>query len=163
MPKVHPKDKLLYAVDAARRAWLMKRPILEELTEDKDIGEVLQINLDRSYKQRYNTYLRQLHFIGTSIKYYKDKNLANGEIRRILGITRKQYYNGLAVAKAIQEPDAIPYLEEVAPKDFDLTEKDLDYVRWGAWPEYIDPEKEELAGKAKEDRMKQLINDLFKD
>ena len=50
MPKVHPRDKLLYAVDTARRAWSQKRPILEDLTDDKDLGEVVQKNLDRSYK-----------------------------------------------------------------------------------------------------------------
>jgi len=161
MPKVHPRDKLLYAVDTARRAWSQKRPILEDLTDDKDLGEVVQKNLDRSYKQRYNPYLQQLHWIGNTIKHYKDKNLANGEIRRLLGITRKQYYLALAVAKAVQEPAAIPYLEEVTPKDFDLAEKDLDYVKWGAWPEIISPEQEEKVQKDKEDRMKNIIKDLF--
>src|SRR4051812_3386457 len=161
MPKVHPKDKLLYALDAARRAWITKRPILEQLTDNKDIGEVIQTNLDRSYKQRHNIFLAQLHWVGTSIKHYRDKNVPNGEIRRLLGITRKQYYSALAIAKAIREPDAIPYLEDIAPKDFDLSEKDLDYVRWGAWPEIVDPHKEELAEKAKDDKMRQLIKELF--
>jgi hypothetical protein len=87
--------------------------------------------------------------------------MANGEIRRLLGITRKQYYLALAVAKAVQEPEAIPYLEEVTPKDFDLAEKDLDYVKWGAWPEIISPEQQEKVQKNKEDRMKNIIKDLF--
>src|SRR3954462_11250125 len=161
MPKVHPRDKLLYTVDTARRAWSQKRSILEDLTDDKDLGEVVQKNLDRSYKQRYNPYLQQLHWIRNTIKYYKEKNLANGEIRRLFGVTRKQYYLLLAVAKAVQEPEAIPYLEEVTPKDFDLAEKDLDYIKWRAWPEIISPEQEGKVQKDKEDRMKNIIKDLF--
>src|SRR3954468_16022957 len=102
MPKVHPRDKLLYAVDTARRAWSQKRRILEDLTDDKDLGEVVQKNLDRSYKQRYNLYLQQLHWIRNTIKHQKDKNMANEEIRCFPGITRKQYYLALAVAKAVQ-------------------------------------------------------------
>src|SRR4051812_40625411 len=116
MPKIYPRDKLLYTVDTARRVWNQKRPILKDLTDDKDLGEVIQKNLDHSYKQRYNSYLKQLHWIRNTIKHYKEKNQANGEIRRLLRITRKQYYLVLAVSKAVQEPDAIPYLEEVIPK-----------------------------------------------
>ena len=57
MPKVHPKDKLLYAVDAARRALIQKRPIMEEFTDNKDPAEVIQKNLDYSYKQWHNNHL----------------------------------------------------------------------------------------------------------
>jgi hypothetical protein len=161
MPKIPPRDKLLTAVDEARRAYRNKRPLLEDLTDDKDLGEVIQKNLDRSYKQRYNLYIQQLHWIGNTIKHYKDKDLDNTEIRRFLGITRKQYYLALEVAKAVQEPEAIPYLEEIAPKDFDLSEKDLDYVKYGAWPEIIDVNKEEQVQKGREDKMKSVLKDLL--
>ena len=57
MLKVHPKDKLLYAVDVARRVLIQKRPIMEEFTEDKDLAEVIQKNLKYSYKQWYNNHL----------------------------------------------------------------------------------------------------------
>ena len=51
MPKVHSKDKLLFTVDAARRALIQGRPILEELTDNKDPAETIQKNFDYSYKQ----------------------------------------------------------------------------------------------------------------
>ena len=88
MPKIHPRDKLLYAVDAARRAHIQRRPILEELTEDKDPAEVIQKNLNYSYKQRYNSHLAQLHYIGQLIAHYKTKGYNNTQIRQVLGITR---------------------------------------------------------------------------
>jgi hypothetical protein len=160
MPKIPPRDKLLIAVDTARRAYKNKRPLLEDLSDDKDLGEVIQKNLDRSYKQRYNPYIQQLHWISNTIKHYKEKKLNNTEIRQFLGITRKQYYLALGVSKAIQEPEAIPYLEEIAPKDFDLSEKDLDYVKYGAWPEAIDPNQEEKAQKGKEE-MQAILKDLL--
>jgi hypothetical protein len=161
MPKVHPKDKLLYAIDAARRAHIQGRPILEELTEDKDPAEVIQKNLDYSYKQRYNSHLAQLHYIGQLIHYYKDKKYNNTQIRQTLGVTRQQYYSALAIHKAIKEPDAIPYLEEVSPRDFKLSEKELDYVRYGAWPDYIDPEKEAKKEKEQDDQMCKLLKEMF--
>jgi hypothetical protein len=163
MPKISPKDKLLFAVDQARRAFISKRPILEDLTDDKDFGEVIAINLDRAYKHRYNPYLAQLHYIGSCIKYYKSKEVSPTDIRKCLGITRQQFYLALAIFKSIQEPDAIPYLEEVSPKDFRLTEKELDYVRYGAWPEHINPDQEAQQQKEKEDHMKALIKDLLGD
>src|SRR4051812_33666456 len=89
MPKVHSKDKLLFAVDAARRALIQGRPILEELNEDKDPAEVIQKNLDYSYKQRYNNHLVQLHYIGQLIHYYKTKDYNNTQIRQTLGVTRQ--------------------------------------------------------------------------
>ena len=49
MPKIHPKDKLLYA-NTVRRALIQGRPILEEFTEDKDLAKVIQKNLEYSYK-----------------------------------------------------------------------------------------------------------------
>ena len=89
MPKIHPRDKLLYAVDAARRALIQRRPILEELTEDKDLAEVIQKNLDYSYKQRHNNHLAQLHYIGQLIQHYKTKDYTNTQIRQLLDITRQ--------------------------------------------------------------------------
>jgi hypothetical protein len=163
MPKVSAKDKLLFAVDKARRTLVAKRPILEDLTDDRDFGEVIAINLDRAYKHRYNPYLSQLHYIGTCIKYYKSKEVSPTDIRKCLGITRQQFYLAMAINKAIQQPDAIPYLEEVSPKDFRLTEKELDFVKFGAWPKYLDPDQEAQQEKKKEDQMKLLIKDLLGD
>ena len=57
MPKIYLKDKLLFAVNAARRALIQERPILEELTENKDPAKVIQRNLNYSYKQQYNNHL----------------------------------------------------------------------------------------------------------
>jgi hypothetical protein len=163
MPKVTNKDKLLFAVDQARRAFIAKRPILEDLTDDRDFGEVISINLDRSYKQRYNPHIQQLHYIGSCIEYYKKKKLCHSDIRKCLGITRQQFYQAAAIFKAIKEPDAIPYLEEVSPREFRLSERELDYVRYGAWPEYIDQDQEAQQEKAKEEHMKGLIKDLLGD
>src|SRR6184192_2936804 len=106
MLKIHPRDKLLYAIDTARRALIQGRPILEELTEDKDLAEVIQKNLDYSYKQRYNNHLVQLHYIGQLIHHYKTKEYNNTQIRQTLGITRQQYYSALAIHKAIKDPKA---------------------------------------------------------
>ena len=89
MPKVHPKDKLLFAVDAARRALIQERPILEEFTDDKDAAETIQKNLDYSYKQRYNNHLAQLHYIGELIHHYKTKEYNNTQIRQTLGVIRQ--------------------------------------------------------------------------
>ena len=88
MPKIHPRDKLLYTVDTARRAHLQGRPILEEFTEDKDPAEVIQKNLEYSYKQWYNNHLAQLHYIGQLIHHYKTRDYNNTQIRQVLGITR---------------------------------------------------------------------------
>ena len=160
MPKIHPKDKLLYAVDAARRALIQGRPILEEFTDDKDPAEVIQKNLEYSYKQRYNNHLAQLHYIGQLIHHYKTKDYNNTQIRQVLGVTRQQYYNALAIHKAIKEPDAIPYLEEISIKDFRLSEKELDYIRYGAWPDHIDPAKEAQKEKEREDQIRKLVKEL---
>ena len=81
MPKVHPKDKLLFVVNAARRALIQGRLILEELSEDKDPAEVIQKNLDYSYKQQYNNHLAQLHYISQLIYHYKIKEYNNTQIR----------------------------------------------------------------------------------
>src|SRR6184192_4208719 len=161
MPKVHPKDKLLFAVDAARRALIQERPILEELTDDKDAAETIQKNLDYSYKQRYNNHLVQLYYIGELIHHYKTKEYNNTQIRQTLGVTRQQYYSTLAIHKAIKDPNAIPYLEEIAPRDFKLSEKELDYVKYGAWPDYIDTGKEAQKEKEKDDQMYKLIREMF--
>ena len=161
MPKVHPKDKLLYAVDAARRALIQKRPIMEEFTDDKDPAEVIQKNLDYSYKQRHNNHLAQLHYIGQLIHHYKDKNYTNTQIRQLLGVTRQQYYSAMAIHKAIQDPEAIPYLEEVTPRDFKLSEKELDYVKYDTWSDYINLEQEAKKEKEKEDHMCQLLKELI--
>ena len=81
MLKIHPKDKLLYTVNVARRVHIQGRPILEELTEDKDLAEVIQKNLDYSYKQQYNNHLAQLHYISQLIYHYKIKEYNNTQIR----------------------------------------------------------------------------------
>src|SRR5438270_1486474 len=161
MPKIHPKDKLLFAIDTARRVLIQERPILEELTEDKDAAEVIQRNLDYSYKQQYNNYLVQLHYIGQLIHHYKTQEYNNTQIRQTLDVTRQQYYSALAIHKAIKDPKAIPYLEEIAPRDFKLSEKELDYVKYGAWPDYIDIGKEAKKEQEREDHMRQLIKDLL--
>ena len=57
MPKIYLRDKLLYTIDVARRALIQERLILEEFIEDKDLVEVIQKNLDYSYKQWYKNYL----------------------------------------------------------------------------------------------------------
>src|SRR3954466_7466290 len=113
MPKVIPKDKLLFAVDATRKVLRSGRPILEKYSEDKDLAEVIKKNLDYSYKQRYNNHLAQLHYTGVLIYYYKNKDYSTTQIKQTLGITRQQYYSALAIYKAIKNPDAIPYLEEI--------------------------------------------------
>ena len=56
MPKIPARDRMLNAVDQARRAHVSGRLPLEPIPEHGDIGEVLQRNLDRSYKQRYNSH-----------------------------------------------------------------------------------------------------------
>jgi hypothetical protein len=117
MPKIPVRDQVLNAVDKARRAYTSGRQVLETIPEHGDIGEILQRNLDRSYKQRYNTYLSQLHYIGTCIKYYRGEGVPNNTIRHTLGITRQQFYIALDICKAVQDPAIIPYLEDVTPKD----------------------------------------------
>src|SRR3954468_22213185 len=89
MPKSPLPDKLLIKIDTAQRAYKSDRPVLEHLSEDKELSEVLAINLERSYRQRYNHHLAQLHYIGTCIKMYQNKDKNNTEVRRLLGITRK--------------------------------------------------------------------------
>src|SRR5947209_17516889 len=123
---------MLNAIDQARRAHASGRQPLESLPEHGDIGEIIQRNLDRSYKQQYNSYMAQLHYIGICIKYYRGEGINNGTIHQILGITRNQFYTALAVSKAIQDSEVIPYLEEVPPNELQcLFEKDLDYIRNG--------------------------------
>src|SRR5947208_11944142 len=102
-----------YKIDKARRAHNSGESILEPLTKDRDLGEVLQRNLDKSYKQRYNNHLAQLHYIGTYININKNKNMYNSDIRRLLGVTRQQYYTVMAINKAIKNIDIIFHLEEV--------------------------------------------------
>src|SRR4051812_4720277 len=97
MPKTLLKDKLLLKIDKARRAHNSGESLLEPLTKDRDLGEVLQRNLDKSYKQRYNNHLAQLHYIGTCININKEKNISNGDIRRLLEVTRQQYYTAMAI------------------------------------------------------------------
>src|SRR3954470_7163001 len=89
MPKSPLPDKLLIKIDIARRAYKSGRPVLEHLSDDKELSEVLTTNLERSYRQRYNHHLAQLHYIGTCIKMYQNKDKNNTEVRRLLGITRK--------------------------------------------------------------------------
>src|SRR4051794_1521549 len=126
-------DKLLIKIDTARRAHKSGRPVLEHLTDDKELSEVLATNLARFYRQRYNHHLTQLHYIGTCIKLYQEKNNTNTEVRRILRITRKQFYSALATSKVIKDRDIILYLEDVSPADFDkLSSHDLLYIRNGA-------------------------------
>src|SRR5207249_12192971 len=115
------KDKLLFAIDTARRVLIQRKPILEELTDDKDPAETIQKNLDYSYKQQYNNYLTQLHYIGQLIHHYKTKEYNNTQIKQTLGVTRQQYYSTLVIHKVIKDPNTIPYLEEIAPRDFKLS------------------------------------------
>ena len=68
MPKIYPRDKLLYAIDAVRRVHIQGRPVLEEFTEDKDPAEVIQKNLEYSYKQQYNNHLTQLYYINSLLQ-----------------------------------------------------------------------------------------------
>ena len=162
MPKIPARDRMLNAVDQARRAHVSGRLPLELIPEHGDIGEVLQRNLDRSYKQCYNSHTAQLHYIGVCIKYYRGEGVANGTIRQILGVTRNQFYTALAVNKAIQDPDIIPYLEDVSPKELQrFSEKDLDYIRNGAWPIIIDPAQEDKRRQEQEDLMRNLLQDLL--
>ena len=58
-------------------------------------------------------------------------------------------------------PNTISYLEEITPRDFKLSEKELDYVKYGTWPDYIDTEKEAKKEKEKEDQMRNLIKEMF--
>src|SRR5207249_747152 len=99
--------------------------------------------------------LVQLHYISQLIHHYKAKDYTNIQTRQLLGITRQQYYSTLAIHKAIKDSEAIPYLEEVTPKDFKLLEKELDYIKYGAWPDYIDPEQE---ARKKEKRKNKYTN-----
>jgi hypothetical protein len=46
MPKVYLRDKLLFAVDKARRAHKNNKPILVNLMDNNNLGEVIQKNLD---------------------------------------------------------------------------------------------------------------------
>src|SRR3954470_3381863 len=153
-------DKLLIKINTARRAHKSGRPILEHLTDDKELSEVLATNLARSYRQRYNHHLAQLHYIGTCIKLYQEKGNSNTEVRRILGITRKQFYSALATSKAIKDRDIILYLEDVSPADFDkLSGRDLLYNRNGAGPEA--QKSEEKMHQPKLKKTAKAIKDLF--
>src|SRR3954470_4561675 len=91
-------DKLLIKIDTARRAYKSDRLVLEHLTDDKELSEVLATNLARSYRQRYNHHLVQLHYIGICIKLYQEKGNMNTEVRRIFGITCKQFYSTLVTS-----------------------------------------------------------------
>ena len=42
-----------------------------------------------------------------------------------------------------------------------LSEKELDYVRYNTWPDYIDIEKEAKKEKEKDDQMHNLIKEMF--
>jgi hypothetical protein len=160
MPKTSLPNNLLIKIDTARREHKSGRSILEPLTKDKELSEVLSINLNRSYKQRYNNHLAQLHYIGTCIKLYQEKGHTNTEVRRLLGITRKQFYSASAMSKAIKDQDVIFFLEDVNPSDFDkLSNRDLLYIRNGAWPE--DPIDDNEIILAKKDRIAQAVKDLF--
>src|SRR3954464_5666020 len=160
MPKSPLPDKLLIKIDTARRAYKSGRPVLEYLSDDKELSEVLATNLERSYRQRYNHHLAQLHYIGTYIKMYQNKDKNNTEVRKLLGITKKQFYSALATSNAIKDQDVILYLEDVSPADFDkLTNCDVLYIRNGAWPE--DPISEEQIIQNKLDRTAQAAKDLF--
>ena len=162
MPKIPARDRMLNAVDQARRAYASGRLPLEPIPDHGDIGEVLQRNLDRSYKQRYNSYMSQLHYIGTCIKYYRGEGVDNGTIRQILGITRQQFYLALSICKAIQDPAVIPYLEDIRPREIQsLSEKDLDYVRNGAWPIIVDPVQEDKRRQEQENHMRNLLQELL--
>src|SRR3954470_18452384 len=141
-------DKLLIKIDTARRAHKSGRPILEHLTDDKEFSEVLATNLARSYKQRYNHHLAQLHYIGTCIKLYQEKGNLNTEVRRILGITCKQFYSALATSKAIKDRDVILCLENIFPVDFyKLFGYDLLYIRNGIWPKDLIMKEEMIQSK----------------
>ena len=94
------------------------------------------------------------------IYYYKTKDYNNTQIRQVLGITRQQYYNTLVIYKAIKEPDTILYLEEISIKDFRLSEKELDYVRYGTWSDHIDLAKEAQKEKEREDKIRSLVKEL---
>src|SRR3954465_12654194 len=107
MPKSPLPDKLLIKINTARRAYKSGRPVLEYLSDDKELSEVLAINLERSYKQRYNHHLAQLHYISTCIKMYQNKGKNNTEVRRLLDITRKQFYSALVTSNAIKDQDVI--------------------------------------------------------
>ena len=162
MPKIPARDQVLNAIDKARRAHASGRPILEPIPEHGDLGEVFQKNLDRSYKQRNNSHLSQLHYIGTCIRYYKGEGINNGSIRRTLGLTRPQYYMALAITKVIQDPEVIPYLEELSAREIGrLSEKDQDYVHYGAWPILVDPEQQDQKRKEQEEQMRNLLRDLL--
>src|SRR3954468_23724045 len=160
MPKSPLPDKLLIKIDTARRAYKSGRPILEHLSDNKELSEVLATNLERSYRQRYNHQLAQLHYIGTCIKMYQHKGKNNTEVRRIIGITRKQFYSVLVTSNAIKDQDVILYLEDVSPADFDkLTNRDVLYIRNGAWPE--DPIRKEQITQNKLNKTTQAAKDLF--
>ena len=160
MPKIPLKDKLLHKIDKARRTHNSGEPVLEPLTKDRDLGEVLQRNLDKSYKQRYNNHLAQLHYIGTCININKEKNMSNGDIRRLLGVTRQQYHTAMAINKAIKNIDVIFHLEEVMLSNFNsLSNRDLEYIRNGAWPEK--PKDEGIAIQERLDKLSKIIRDLL--
>src|SRR3954465_580964 len=160
MPKSPLPDKLLIKIDTARRAYKSGRLVLEHLSDDKELSEILTTNLERSYRQRYNHHLAQLHYIGTCIKMYQNKGKNNTEVRRLLGITRKQFYSALAISNAIKDRDVILYLEDVSPADFDkLTNRDVLYIRNGAWPEDLISEEQIIQNKL--DRTAQAAKDLF--
>src|SRR3954467_6068330 len=160
MPKSPLPDKLLIKIDTTRRAYKSGRPVLEHLTDDKELSEVLATNLERSYRQRYNHHLTQLHYIGIYIKMYQNKGKNNTEVRRLLGITRKQFYSTLATSNAIKDQDVILYLEDVSSVDFDkLTNRDILYIRNGVWPE--DPISEEQIIQNKLDKTAQAAKNLF--
>src|SRR3954462_7349695 len=119
MPKSPLPDKLLIKIDTARRAYKSGRPVLEHLTDDKELSEILATNLEQSYRQRYNHHLAQLHYIGTYIKIYQNKDKNNTEVRRLLVITRKQFYSTLVISNTIKDQDMILYLEDISSADFD--------------------------------------------
>ena len=150
MPKVARQDKILHIVDQARRRYMSGDTVLKNPTPEGDLSETYSENLNRTYKHRYNPHLRQLHDVGATIKLYRTIDKSNSEIRNTLGITKKQYYIAQTVHRLIQKPEVIPYLEELSVKEVqDLTQKEVDYVCYGAWP-YIEDTSAEKDRKDKE-------------
>src|SRR4051812_45423518 len=160
MPKSPLPDKLLIKIDTARCTYKSGRLVLEHLSDDKELSEVLATNLERSYRQRYNHHLAQLHYIGIYIKMYQNKGKNNTKVRRLLGITRKQFYSVLVTSNIIKDQNLILYLEDVSLADFDkLTNRDVLYIRNGAWSE--DSISEEQIIQNKLDKTVQAAKNLF--
>ena len=158
------RDRVYLALHQARLAKEQGRPILETLNADSNLGEVIQTNLTRSHKQRYNLFLTQLHYAGSCIEYYKGEGMKPEEIRNHCKLTRERYFLSDSIYRVIKDPEVIPFLEDLSPKTLRrMSRAELEYVRNGVWPDVVDQAAVAQKELDQEKAMRDLIADLFRD